>query len=51
MTYAGFQAATNFAAELFLGDDQAPTEKTDTVINPMAEPSWRCQHNRRISRC
>lgn len=34
MTYAGFRAATNFAAELFLSDDRAPAEKTDTVINP-----------------
>jgi len=34
MTYAGFRAATTFAAELFLSDDRAPAEKTDTVINP-----------------
>ena len=34
MTYAGFQLATNWAAELVLSDDRAPAEKTDTVINP-----------------
>jgi hypothetical protein len=34
MTYAGFRAATNFVAELFLSDDRAPAEKTDTAINP-----------------
>jgi hypothetical protein len=34
MTYAGFRAATNFAAEIVLSDDRAPAEKTDTVINP-----------------
>ena len=34
MTYAGFRAATTFAAELVLSDDRAPAEKTDTVINP-----------------
>ena len=34
MTYAGFRAATNFAAELVLSDDRAPAEKTDSVINP-----------------
>jgi hypothetical protein len=34
MTYAGFQLATNWAAELVLSDDRAPVEKTDTVINP-----------------
>ena len=34
MSYAGFRGATNWAAELVLSDDQAPAEKTDTVINP-----------------
>jgi hypothetical protein len=31
MTYAGFQPATNWAAELVISDDRAPAEKTDTV--------------------
>ena len=50
MTYAGFQLATNWAAELVLSDDRAPAKKTDTVINPTGGASWRCQRSRRISR-
>ena len=34
MTYAGFQLATDWTAELVLSDDQAPAKKTDTDLNP-----------------
>lgn len=34
MIYAGFQLATNWAAELVLSHDRAPAERADTVINP-----------------
>ena len=34
MSHASFRELTNSTAELFLSDDPAPAEKTDTVINP-----------------
>ena len=34
MTYEGFRAATNWAAELVLSDDQTDAARAGTVINP-----------------